>query len=641
MIEEKGAVLVMIAILSVAILLFAALAIDLAALAASSQQASHSAKYAALTALDAYMRKQGDQATKLTAALDAANAIGEMNLALLQPQSSILKESVNARKAGGPFLIPGRFYSQAPPACDAHTVCGGDIDVPCFVPLSDINHDCDRTPNVGPNAFQVIGEYAQGLRKVFSGVISSKPMALSVNEVAALVPRRGCFIIDISNSMVRDTHRGNDSPPNASLYSFLLTVDNPGGEQNQHDVVWNAMDDSRVNPTALPVPEPSDPRYVRRHYKSDYLVADILKDSDYFSGEFDKHHPSPFEQVGLTATLGEEQWMSYGRGNDSVKYRFDAYRDHTYSGPEPLSTVFDGVRRAIEIQKHRAVTGDQACIIFTDAVLFWPRVFNLTSDFDYLLDHLDLRTPDALREPGHVTLSHMASMVLMPGYGTSSNLRLGVVEALRQFNTSRSGDIPSVDFIVYAGDGIPNCTACLSNDDPNCFPSGCGNNYYHYKQAVRELTDLALDGLFPAKISFSAIIYGAHVRPHTLNIASPTAPTVCLSDEESRKLGNDIVDGGNCSDDAECATAFYEMSDLKPFLPVNRDMYRLTRITGGVWAPIRQYAPGTSCDATCSATSPTMQFTSCETPSKQLEQYIERIMGEGSFMIVSQHSLAP
>lgn len=45
--------------------------------------------------------------------------------------------------------------------------------------------------------------------KGFSAVLAGGVLSSSVGAIASIVPRRGCFVVDLSSSMVRQTHSGD------------------------------------------------------------------------------------------------------------------------------------------------------------------------------------------------------------------------------------------------------------------------------------------------------------------------------------------------------------------------------------------------------------------------------------------------
>ncbi len=80
--SERGSVLLITAFLLVGIVAFAALAFELTVTSASIEQANHNAKLASLAALDAYMNNDGDESAKRIAALNRANEVAQLNLAV-------------------------------------------------------------------------------------------------------------------------------------------------------------------------------------------------------------------------------------------------------------------------------------------------------------------------------------------------------------------------------------------------------------------------------------------------------------------------------------------------------------------------------------------------------------------------------
>ena len=86
------------------------------------------------------------------------------------------------------------------------------------------------------------------------------------------------------------------------------------------------------------------------------------------------------------------------------------------------------------------------------------------------------------------------------------------------------------------------------------------------------------------------------------------------------------------------------MSDSTPFFQANEDMYYLTRVTGGVWAPLRSREancgtrdtdPDFSCTAEYSPSqTPVLYDATCRDDEKVIVEYIKDIMGANPYMIV-------
>jgi len=111
-----------------------------------------------------------------------------------------------------------------------------------------------------------------------------------------------------------------------------------------------------------------------------------------------------------------------------------------------------------------------------------------------------------------------------------------------------------------------------------------------------------------------------------------------MSDTDARSSEVQYVRGDSYSTPAQWRSAFWGMSDSAPFYQANADMYQLTRITGGIWGPLRASSSNSAqCHPACSTTNPTTASRveySCNTTSIDIRRYIDTVMGSNPFMIV-------
>ena len=662
--------MVLVAMLIMVFFIFTALAIDTASFAASAEQARFAAKYAALQALETYVSTEGSKQQRLDAALNAANASGTLNLVLAATSGPGSFQVADTEEQVGtlthPVLLAGRFYAAENPTKDMDgssctgndSVCGAGKSPPCFVPLDDINPNCDTLSSGDPNSFQIVGPYYSGIRKWFAGAFSPGTASIQVDEVAAVVPRHTCFLVDISTSMAQETHFGDAVAPNEderSILAYFVSTDNPGVNKTTNasdlhdDGLWNVLLPSRSG--ALAPPSPTATKYKRIHYKDDYSdpIA-VLNDGDYGSDtDYAKHHPDP-------NVINPETGINYSMGTDPKKFRVDTryfknpqqFAGTSYDGgPEPFTTVFRALNTLVAKFKERSVVGDQVCLIFFDSKLEWSRIINLTSDFDYVTKFTDLslQGPD---EGWSLLFKHQ----IFPIRLRDSNLQMAVSEALNQFSAAQQSSIPSLDQMVVFGDGITNCTSCTGASDPKCTGTGfgagpgCRDIYQFYLQSVSELHKFAATQLFPRRIRLDFFLMGSHVLPNyrLLSKADDQGALSCMTDAEARQAKADYVDGGSypytsSADKTSTRQLYKDKSEAAPFLQPNKDMYQIVRLLGGSWVPIMEYDSeidtdgNGQCAPSCGA-NPETRSTTCRTPTQQVDDAINEIMGSNPYMIV-------
>lgn len=469
--SESGALLVMVSILLIVLIGLIALILDLSVFSISKSQGRDTIRVAALAALEEYYHHDTLlPEERLNQALSRAEEVLGQNITIGKTTQS----NVEINTANSPSqlsLVPGRYYYDL--AQDGSNPCTGGRTVPCFVPV---------TSTEEATAFQINGNFGGGIQTRFAhAAFGTSKIDATISATSTLVPRYGCFLVDISNSMVRETHpRWIESPPGSGNgidekiyeYSYYLSEFEPPsayesfnpGASRDHNCSWDRLNgdnsscaDSTSSVHSGSNRDPLDIVIPTEHFKDDYEVVEVFSDLDWNPLIHDGRHPNPANLPEFSAPGGSYLVDTFRRGN----YNDDPLRPNSYIGPEPLTTVFKGLEKAIEDFKKRAVSGDKACIIFFDQDLTWPRIFTLTDDWDYLLSHLDLSgnydpfsaTPNSLTK----ALKHG----LFPSIRSFSAAKRAIHEAERQFSVAHaSSEIPHSDFIVMIGDGIANCTTC-------------------------------------------------------------------------------------------------------------------------------------------------------------------------------------
>ncbi len=613
--DESGAILILTAIILVVVVSFAALAVDLTAAASKAQRSRQYVKLAALAALEEYNDTEGTHAQKMSAALERANEISEVNVVLNFAGEATPNEV--SEGSGSAVLEAGQWYYAALPLSDP---CSGTY--PCFVEGAD-----SSSP---PNAFRIAGNLHESYNPIFAQAAWGNSSSININvaATASVVPRHACFLVDLSPSMTRETHELGGQ---GTEFAFLLEADNPGLSSTRHDVDWDNLGAFPVRGGASTV--------INEHYQDDYELRTTLSDLNFQDSEdnfanaeiYSEHHYDPATDPFYAV-------------NNGLSYRIDTFRDLIYSGPEPLRTVFEGLKRAVEIFKARSVAGDKVCLIFYDQTLSWTRIVKLTDDYDYLEKFLDW---DELSDPTK-GFERAVQHGLFPARRSNTNMTLAVAEAMKQFAAEKNVAVPSSDFMVLIGDGKTNCRDCPQlnedieqNDDdsvdiydawkifacedsgaicasycyvgaPNesscragfggslpsscpppaadcadadlngdgdinyeditqwfndkdaaegCYSKGCSSTPVHYWYSVNELKDYVEDLVYPSLTPMHVILIGQNVVPHSVDVPSTEDPGKCLSDSEARSqdlpLVKPIATEWDCSS-GECSGTYTE-----------------------------------------------------------------------------------
>lgn len=622
---QRGGVMVFVASAIVLLALFLAYVVDVNGIVLARERGQQYGRLAALAAIEGYFSIEclptqdiaACRAIRLARAKERANTVSASNR-LFNTSEPI--EFAYEEEEGKGRLIPGEWI----PTESALNECQGAP--PCFKAVVSSNDPI--------NAFKVEGEFKTGFSGVFGSGYHPK---MRTSAIATAVPRRGCFLVDISPSVTRDTHLQGlpdnepdqcDNPPDPTEFALFLPSDNLGSGSTSHAEKFTSLCPERPEFDLIG-------RYPTVHYQKDYVPLSPFRDSDYENLELEKKalHPNPNPASG-----GDSR---YSVGDQQVTYRIDAYRDSGYSGPEPLQTILSGIRGVINKFQDRAVAGDKACLIFFDSTLKWSRVVKPTNDYQYLLELIDNQSEfDVDPVSGNLTLSADAPLRravnhwIFPTVGSATNTKLAVEEAVQLLAEDSEDGVATADFLVMIGDGRTNCRRLDEN-------WSCANNYNAHQESVIELQKYAVR-LSELKIPLHMILIGQRSGPHTVDIAVPgSEPPRCYTDSELRALG--IADGavlggieGNTDPDFDELSETYFSGE--PLYQTSRDMYEIALLTKGIWAPIRPLSASCGTKQQEPSCTPGEKRTTdplCRSTSEQINAAMDSIMGQSPFTIVS------
>lgn len=625
----------MLSLLIFAIILFVALAIDSSRFSSSKREARMSARTIALGALEAYMSAPNNlsEAEKLNIALERARILSGNNKIIGLPGESALQIDLatNSLPSGRttPVLIPGKYFFTLNP--DKTNPCEGGKSPPCYRPLKS---------GEKPNSMRIEGQLYKDVGSIFSTTTISTKLKPYSNITATLLPRRGCFLVDISASMAYDTHPRESNPRKR----FAYYLDGPGGQIGDEK--------HKSSFSNLPSLRNSNPWTPTTHYQSDYKTYQMLSDEDYGANE-EKYHPDPRVEKSPYKSPPREPGRPY-------YYTVDSYYESNYSGPQPLATVFKGLDGAIKKFKERKVGGDKACIIFYDDKLLWHRIFNLTDDFDYLEKFTDLSDRTSTDKGFQFAMKHGA----FPRVGSQTNTGLALEEASIQFDANRGLAIPTSDFIVLIGDGLSNCRNCQAQDNKNgnycgSVGPGCSNRFDYYYYSALESEKFAAEVLAKQKIPIHVVQVGQATGPHTKDIYKENSTTECMSEFEKRRDGKFIFkrtvehllpgqvepqcpksfpESGSsetsCDVNTNWSQLFKNANSSAPFYYSGRSLYQMATSTGGGWYPLRPQ--GSDCSI-CRPGSKRLTDPLCRPTATQLGDAITEIMNQSPFTIMEDN----
>lgn len=641
--KERGAILPLFAIMALPLLILVSVVIDVGIFFASRQQALAFTRVSALAALQEFYDTNDCLGIPCTnqqrydAALARAQQIGSRQKLIGSPHS--VPQIGEFYDAGKARLIPGRWSTDTGecPSSDG-----------CFVETADLSDPAESI-----NSFRMEGKLYNSITNQFAAALLGFPvLPIHVFTTATVVPRHACFVVDISPSITRETHRQRPTAPDMDEAAYLLPQHNPGISSTYDEAQWNWLESNYPNRPPEEIPTSS----ATLHFADDY------RQKITFGGGYDREELR--SRVPDFDDLHPENSGIYELP-DRHSYEVDVYTDANYEGPNPLTDIFSSLNQIMNLFEQRAVTGDRACLVFYNASLAWPRVVRLTNNWPYLKGYTDytvygsisddpalpsgpIDPAQAAVDPDPKDSSNLFSPAftandyydtqgrelairrgLFPTYNSFSDMYLGVTEALSQLESAFDEESVSSDFIVHFGDGLAN----VYREGGSRY---MGGGYDEHQKAITEFGNFMLTHAGktnPVPIHF--ILFGDDVGPHTVEHQKPGAPFgTCMSDDEFRSSRSthpfDFVKG-----DDDPQQAYQNRDAANPYFTANRKLYEFSVRTRGIFQPIRPPASGCSPGERIACTPGDRMLLDpfCRTPEQQIDDALMKIMGENPFTI--------
>lgn len=697
--QNKGGVLVFLLVVILALCMLMAYVIDLNSYYVRKTQADANAKIIALTALEEYYDSVRDCGTggisctvefRLERALARASEVANTNLMMAD---EALTDIERENDMVGAVLEHG-IWEREEAKCRSFL----NVEAPCFIKLEPGSVTDTGQPR-HPNAFRVWGRlFPEGSKNFFADTfLDTGAVGIRVDATASMVPRKGCFLVDISRSTKETTHKNFDLPVFDSEGNFKWNesyqCSNPpaGTEQccpPQSPHGNHGFEAAEFAYDIRPAPGPGEPtelgpktpiekawacmeqspnrfrgldRSHYRHYRNDYRAFTLLTDRNDLPGDVGAYHPP------LVAD-GYEHYVS----------KSDSYWVDIVARPEPLKTILDGIYSAIDVFQERAVAGDDICLVLFDSNLDWPRVIQLTNlneppekKLDYLKSLTDFSNEREydytfahgggyLNTGGDTGFERVVKHGMFPSYHSDTNFQQAIMYATKEFdkagNTSNGG-VPSSNFMVLITDGLGNCRECtpeleaqfLCDRDVSFYH--CGRDYADHAVAMQDIKSLAVSHLQTTKTPLHVILVGEDVEPHTMDIFNPSPNPAgsdrCYTDEEWRakdrleEQDEDVFDFTAQIPPEQRAEAFKNRSSSTPYYQVARDMYEVAVSTGGIFGPLRpkcsEVDPALQPPPRCNSTVGPRKVT-CDkenrTKAEQIREYLEKIVTFNPYTIV-------
>ena len=633
--QEQGIVLPIVALLLGVLIIFTALAIDTTMLASSKSRQRHIAQYMALGAVKAFSNTPGDNNTKLQAAVDRAKEFADDNTFISQAFMLPEAKSIGTNRVSSPaathgILIPGIWYFQPQPTlctnpdprlrpCPCGTSPG--VRTPCFRPL---NFDLPSEANVIPNAMsvQIWTSATSPVRTVFARLKGLDNYTLGGQATAAITPRHGVFLLDLSRSAHGENFLAFESAPPTAVAPSTVSYQDSAEFAYRVTNIPGGSCVAGTNPCAPPPPcvvGPPSPypapngcsiiggivttlynveynQYVRncrlstplrppeRHYKTDYAC-----------------YPISYSDNGSAR-------------NDN--YLIDVYRGPTLSGnsrgPEPLSTMLEGMNYALQLVQTASVPGDLMGVIG----------FDMSAQID--IRRMDPAPSTDARYSGFLTTSDMTRQAPADlqqrfqqfGLFTRVESEANFPEALREARTMlRSApDASSAEnFVVMMSDGLTSCYRGRT----------CGADEKYFLNSQAEAMDILEHDYVGDHTRFHFLLLGDAVAPHTmLTTMEKNGVRSCMTEEQA-DLNNpplNFVDAsllpplapGLPSPNWSQMSNGTAPSNLRYYAP--NGFYRSVKKTQGYWFPIRPCCknPANAPTCTASATVQAALTTACQ-----------------------------
>lgn len=485
---NRGIGLPLLVVLLPLVIALIGFAVDLGILSLSLQQARSTSRLMALAALQRYFSAQraGDENPQQRA-LEAANAVSAAT-PVIGGKGTRNPIGLGEGTYPGGNLLPGRYYyariQQAQCTDPSHCVCDSSGlcnpceigDTPCFVRLEG---------NTAPiSAFKVSVTFYRSFALRFLQAIGfGNSFQIAAASTASAIPRHVIFLVDISDSLTRDTYlrrstyQQRDTPEQGrgSQFAFYdgddarlcgvcqsspcapcATTDSDFSDLSQ----WRALARSGENFSDATIQRngthsiPTDSPVV--HFFDDYESVTPFTSPDNLLPQERVYHPEP-QHCGSS---DPETPPRYCSPTPPERYKVDRFCERNglgpnCPGPQPLGYVLDGIRQAAQLFKNSSVAGDRMGMVFFDRTLEWSRIVKLTDQFDYFLSLL--ARGNAVPTGGDA--DRWLKMKLFPGRDSYTDILAAMVEGLDQLSKDplRSAGVPTQDAVVLVTDGLANC----------------------------------------------------------------------------------------------------------------------------------------------------------------------------------------
>ena len=704
--DERGSVIVLIVLFLIVVLVFAALALDTTFNLTQRGEIQWLTRQVSLGAIEviqdrgpsdtdpiiwarardrAEMLAQ-DNMDRMVGQLARRGTLADMNTIGVKKANNSWYQDSSANDLDGDsgWMQSGNWFFDAQPP--ESNPCGlGSLFKPCFVPVD---------PDGGGNALKLHLNLAPTtrLQQLFGRMLflNSPGLELKSEAVAAIVPRYLITLLDVSGSVVNESHFGATFPTRGR---FVYRDNEDDSSVTIGGVTypgWNSLAANRAGDTDG-----------ANYYQDDYVRIVLPSDSEYGAIAGEAFRVDNFFYRNISGATNVAQRM-----------------------PRPLNVVLDGIKSTLDFFVERNISADRIGIFGFDDQANGASIYNRGSWIDDSGLKYTMHKPDATDSGFQRLLNAVDTSVgyessfgvprdsrlqpmLLPQNKGSTDIPYSVGIGLKMLKhagkqskarrslliVSDGGTIciPQTCFgdcnVVLATPGSPppayspvsGCLTCLENNvaDPSnstqvdAFLAKLSENRrcggaYNYGNSVlgasvdefRKLFDDPTDYLRSMDLQVSVFLLGASFGTHELVYAKDPTGGGCLNQQEMIDAGFPIT---NYNGNSPTGESYYPTA-----------MADAVKNTGGVWAAIRQPCPSdvtAQLTAACNAASAAVGFVpsqpvdlvthlNCgstptalcafvdangrlmcdplgETESVQYQRYLNRILGQDNpFMLV-------
>lgn len=565
-------------------------------------------------------------------------------------------------------IIPGIWHFKEPRNAE-NTACASNGNPTCPCPSGSWQGPCFESVDVNNgtlvnfiNAMRAeLWLKEQNPIKSFFGILANNVQNVESSATATTSPVHTVFMVDLSRGAHMETHNPYErvgflqDATNSSNPTNYGTASESAFRLANYPCTGNTLRNNRCLPngiadTCSPIPS----GFFNNQPSSCSIKGGIFPDVtpslydavfDYSQAPGALLHACPPNPRG-TGTCGSNfpgntasnrcHWktrhykfdyqcfdLSYKEGENNINesYILDSYRgsviwpppDTTtaYTGPEPLTSVLEGIHYALDIYNNRKVNGDQLALIGFDrrADIDIRRIPNYTPESEgvtpiaSLIDrknplfqtitNITDKTKNNVAIVDTSTGKKKADFMFFPRVDALSDLPGAFQTAFKFLKAAPNSDSAQNNVIVFS-DGLSNCV----NGVPVAGEGNeiCGTSKFDFRNmesSIDQAIQFVEEAYVPNKIKLNFFLYGDITQPHSVVRKSPSNPDQCITDEEyKRDPSLSMVNLDNPAGDSRAPIDVLRDAVRKE-VAVNSYFYpnklaNAVQMTKGAWAPLRQ-----------------------------------------------------